>query len=151
MPTNLYGPNDNYDLNNSHVLPALIRKFHEAKMNNNDSVELWGTGKARREFLHVDDLARACFHLMKNYDDLGIVNIGTGSDITILELAEMIKEIVCFNGQIIHDLSKPDGTPIKLLDVSKINNLGWKAAIPLRDGVSKEYKKLLALPNFFNS
>ncbi len=137
MPTNLYGPNDNYDLQNSHVLPALIRKFIEAKEQNAPSVTLWGTGKPRREFLYVDDMADACIFLMERYDGNEIVNIGTGEDVTILEVAEMIKEIVGFTGEIRFDTSKPDGTPRKLLDVSKINALGWKAATPLKIGLQQ--------------
>lgn len=144
MPTNLYGPNDNYDLNNSHVLPALIRKFHEAKQNAAPAVILWGSGKPRREFLHADDLADACFFLMERYNEPGLVNIGTGEDLEIGELALMIKDIVGYTGEIRHDLSKPDGTPRKLMDVSKLHNFGWKAAIPLTEGLRRvydEYKK----------
>ena len=141
MPTNLYGPNDNYDLNNSHVLPALIRKFHEAKKNNDPQVILWGTGKPRREFLHADDLADACFYLMQNFNDAGFVNIGTGEDLEIRELAELVKKIVGYTGEIKNDLSKPDGTPRKLMDVSKLNQLGWKASITLEDGVRKVYEQ----------
>src|SRR6202012_1608867 len=124
MPTNLYGPNDNYDLNSSHVLPALIRKFHEAKKNNAPKVVLWGTGKPRREFLHADDLADACFFLMQNYDEPGLVNVGVGDDLEIGELARMIGKIVGYEGRIDHDLTKPDGTPRKLMDVTKLHNLG---------------------------
>jgi GDP-L-fucose synthase len=144
MPTNLYGPNDNYDLNTSHVLPALIRKFHEAKVNAAPTVTLWGSGKPRREFLHADDLADACFFLMERYNEPGLVNIGTGEDLEIGELALLIKDIVGYTGEIRHDLSKPDGTPRKLMDVSKLLNFGWKAAIPLPEGlrrVYEEYKK----------
>jgi GDP-L-fucose synthase len=144
MPTNLYGPNDNYDLNTSHVLPALIRKFHEAKVNAAPAVTLWGSGKPRREFLHADDLADACFFLMEQYNEPGLVNIGTGEDLEIGELALLIKDIVGYTGEIHHDLSKPDGTPRKLMDVSKLHNFGWKAAISLPDGlrrVYEEYKK----------
>ena len=137
MPTNLYGPNDNFDLQNSHVLPALIRKFVEAKEKDLQSVVLWGTGKPRREFLYVDDMADACIFLMNTYDGSEFVNIGTGKDITILEVAELIKEIVGFGGALEFDPSKPDGTPQKLLDVSKINGLGWKAKTPLREGLEK--------------
>lgn len=140
MPTNLYGPNDNYDLNSSHVLPALIRKFHEAKVDGKPSVTLWGSGKPRREFLHADDLADACFFLMQHYNDAGFVNIGTGEDIEIKELAVLIKNIVGYQGEIIHDLSKPDGTPRKLMDVSKLNSLGWKYTTPLEEGIRKVYK-----------
>lgn len=137
MPTNLYGPNDNFDLQNSHVLPALIRKFVEAKENNSPSVVLWGSGKPRREFLYVDDMADACIFLMNTYNDNKFVNIGTGEDVTILEVAQMIKEIVGYEGMIEFDSSKPDGTPRKLLDVSRINSLGWKAKIGLRAGLKK--------------
>jgi GDP-L-fucose synthase len=139
MPTNLYGPNDNYDLNNSHVLPALIRKFHEAKEYKKPFVELWGTGKPMREFLHVDDLADACYFLMNNYSESGLVNIGCGEDITILDLAHLIKKIVGFNGELKFDSTKPDGTPRKLMDVSKINKLGWKYKIGLQEGISNTY------------
>ncbi len=144
MPTNLYGPNDNYDLNTSHVLPALIRKFHEAKVNAAPTVTLWGSGKPRREFLHADDLADACFFLMERYNEPGLVNIGVGEDLEVGELALLIKDIVGYAGEIRHDLSKPDGTPRKLMDVSKLHNFGWKAAISLPDGlhrVYEEYKK----------
>lgn len=140
MPTNLYGPNDNYDLQKSHVLPALLRKFHEAKQNNSASVTIWGTGKPRREFLHTDDLADACFFLMQHYNSDGLVNIGIGEDIEIGELALLIKEITGYTGSIEFDASKPDGTPRKLMDVSKINALGWKALIHLRDGIESVYK-----------
>jgi GDP-L-fucose synthase len=140
MPTNLYGPNDNYDLNNSHVLPALIRKFHEAKQKGEPSVTLWGTGKPRREFLHADDLAEACYFLMQQYDEPGFVNIGTGEDLEIGELALLIKKIVGYEGEIKHDLSKPDGTPRKLMDVGKLHKLGWKASISLEDGIRKVYE-----------
>ena len=143
MPTNLYGPNDNYDLNNSHVLPALIRKFHEAKIKNEPSVQMWGTGSPRREFLHADDLADACYFLMQQYDGEGFVNIGTGEDVTIKELALMVKEIVGFEGEIEHDLSKPDGTPRKLMDVTKLHNMGWKARIELHAGIQKVYKDFI--------
>jgi GDP-L-fucose synthase len=141
MPTNLYGPNDNYDLNNSHVLPALIRKFHEAKLSGAASVTLWGTGKPRREFLHVDDLAEACVFLMHNYHEEGLVNIGTGEDIEIGELARIVSRIVGFEGEIVHDLSKPDGTPRKLMDVSKLHGLGWKHAIDLESGIKSVYEE----------
>lgn len=139
MPTNLYGPNDNYDLNNSHVLPALIRKFHEAKQKGEPSVTLWGTGKPRREFLHADDLADACYFLMQQYNEPGFINIGTGEDLEIGELALLIKKIVGYEGEIKHDLSKPDGTPRKLMDVGKLHRLGWKASISLEDGIRKVY------------
>jgi GDP-L-fucose synthase len=141
MPTNLYGPNDNYDLNNSHVLPAMLRKFHEAKLDGNRDVELWGSGTPLREFLHVDDLAEACFFMMENYEDFGQVNIGVGEDLSIKALAEMIQEIVGHEGKIIWDSTKPDGTPRKLMDVSKINNLGWKAKIGLEEGITRVYKE----------
>ncbi|HEY0976160.1 MAG TPA: GDP-L-fucose synthase [Flavobacteriales bacterium] len=139
MPTNLYGPNDNYDLNNSHVLPALIRKFHTAKVTNAPSVEVWGTGSPMREFLHVDDLADACFFLLRNYDEEMFVNIGTGEDLTIKALAEMIKEIVGYNGELKWNTEKPDGTPRKLMDVSRLHNMGWKHRIGLREGITSVY------------
>ncbi len=139
MPTNLYGVNDNFDLENSHVLPALIRKFHEAKIKGSDQVELWGTGAARREFLFVDDLADAVIFLMNNYDQSEIINIGTGQDLTIKELAEKIKSIVGFSGTIKWDTAKPDGTPQKLLDVSKLKALGWKAKTDLDKGLKLTY------------
>lgn len=143
MPTNLYGPNDNFDLETSHVMPALIRKFHEAKVKNEPEVVIWGTGKPLREFMHVDDMADACVYLMEKYntDDIGeFVNIGVGKDITIGELSEVIKEIVGFEGTIRKDLSKPDGTPQKLLDITKLSSLGWKAKISLRDGIEQTYE-----------
>lgn len=143
MPTNLYGQNDNYDLNKSHVLPALIRKFHEAKINNQPSVVMWGTGEPRREFLHADDLADACYFLMQHFNEEGFVNIGTGEDVTINELALLVKDIVGYEGNIEHDLSKPDGTPRKLMDVSKLHALGWKARIGLREGIEKVYKEFI--------
>lgn len=142
MPTNLYGPNDNYDLNNSHVLPALIRKFHEAKINSDKTVTIWGTGSPRREFLHVDDLAEACYFLLQNYNGTDWLNVGVGQDISIKELAEMVKEITGFEGELVFDTSKPDGTPRKLLDVSKINALGWEAKIGLREGITSVYNDL---------
>lgn len=141
MPTNLYGPNDNYDLNNSHVLPALIRKFHTAKINGDASVPAWGTGSPRREFLHVNDLAEACLFLMLNYNGKMFVNVGSGEDITIRELAETVKEIVGFEGEIAWDSTKPDGTPRKLMDVSRIQNMGWKHAINLREGIAAVYEE----------
>jgi GDP-L-fucose synthase len=141
MPTNLYGPNDNYDLNNSHVLPALIRKFHEAKVKNDPAVVMWGTGSPRREFLHADDLADACFYLMQNYNEEGLVNVGVGDDVTIKELALMVKDIVGYKGEIQHDLSKPDGTPRKLMDVTKLHSMGWKAKIGLYEGIKNVYKE----------
>ena len=144
MPTNLYGPNDNYDLNTAHVLPALLRKFHEAKRNDQKEVTVWGSGMPRREFLHVDDMADACVFLMKKYNEPGHINIGTGEDISIKELAEMIREITGYKGNIVFDTSKPDGTPRKLLDVTKLAGLGWKAATTLRDGIEKVYKEKFA-------
>lgn len=146
MPTNLYGPNDNYDLNNSHVLPAMIRKFHEAKRDGKPSVELWGTGSPMREFLHADDLADACVYLMQTYDDSTLVNIGTGVDITIKELAETIKEEVGFAGDIVWNTDKPDGTPRKLMDVSKLHGLGWKHSIDLKEGIHKVYAEYKSRP-----
>ena len=140
MPTNLYGFNDNFDLNNSHVLPALIRKFHEAKINNSDHVKLWGTGTPLREFLFVDDLAEACLFMMINYNESMPLNIGTGKDLSILDLAETIKDIVGFSGSVKWDSSKPDGTPRKLLDVSKVNSLGWQAKTKLGEGIKKTYE-----------
>jgi GDP-L-fucose synthase len=142
MPTNLYGPNDNYDLQNAHVLPALIRKFYEAKVEGKPSVEIWGTGNPKREFLHVDDLADAALFLMLNYDSPEIINVGTGEDLTIRELALLIKKCVGYEGELKFNTDKPDGTPRKLLDVSRINKLGWKARIGLEEGiraVSREY------------
>ncbi|HEV2478847.1 MAG TPA: GDP-L-fucose synthase [Puia sp.] len=141
MPTNLYGPNDNYDLNTSHVLPALIRKFHEAQKSSAPSVTIWGSGKPRREFLHADDLADACFYLMQNYNEPGLVNIGTGEDLEIGELALLVKETVGYTGEIVHDRSKPDGTPRKLMDVSKLHSFGWKHQIPLEDGLRRVYEE----------
>jgi len=142
MPTNLYGPNDNYDLNNSHVLPALIRKFSDAKNSGKPSVEIWGTGSPRREFLHVDDLADACLFLMQNYHDAQHVNVGTGVDLTIKDLAMMVKEIVGYDGTLEFNTSKPDGTPRKLLDVSKIHAMGWKHRIPLREGIGMVWEEV---------
>ena len=142
MPTNLYGPNDNYDLNTSHVLPALMRKFIEAKRSNSSVVKIWGTGKPQREFLHVDDLAEACLFLMLNYNEKGIVNIGTGEDISILELALLIKNIVGFNGNLEFDVNKPDGTSRKLLNVNKIKNLGWNAKIELIEGLKLVFEQI---------
>ena len=139
MPTNLYGPNDNYDLQNAHVLPTLIRKFHEAKQNGDPAVTIWGTGTPMREFLHADDLAAACIYLMENYNEEGLVNIGTGEDVTITELAMLIKEIVGYEGALVYDHTKPDGTPRKLMDVSKLTNLGWKYSIELKDGLKRVY------------
>jgi GDP-L-fucose synthase len=137
MPTNLYGPGDNFDLETSHVLPALIRKFHEAKIAGNASVEIWGTGKPRREFLHVDDLADACLFLMNHYGDSEIVNVGVGRDLSIRDLAEMIAGIIRFDGSLIFDNTKPDGTPLKMLDVSKLTALGWQAKISLEEGIRR--------------
>lgn len=142
MPTNLYGPNDNYDLNNSHVLPALLRKFHTAKLEGQESVEVWGTGKPMREFLHVDDLADATLYLAENYDGEQLVNVGTGVDVTIRELAETIKEVVGYEGELRFDTSKPDGTPRKLMDVSKLHSMGWKHRYSLREGIEKVYANL---------
>lgn len=141
MPTNLYGPNDNYDLNNSHVLPALLRKFHEAKLKNEKEVIVWGSGKPLREFLHVDDLADACYFLMQNYNEEGLINIGTGTDLCISDLACMIKELIGYKGEIVFDTTKPDGTPQKLMDVSKMKNLGWEATIQLKEGIERVYRE----------
>lgn len=139
MPTNLYGINDNFDLETSHVMPALIRKFHEAKINGDKEVVMWGTGKPKREFLYVDDLADACVHLMNNYSDETHVNVGTGEDVEIRELAQIIKEVVGYEGEMVNDLSKPDGTPRKLLDVSLLESTGWKYSTKLKDGITKVY------------
>jgi len=146
MPTNLYGPNDNYDLQNSHVLPALLRKMIVAKRNNTASVEIWGSGKPKREFMHVDDLADACLFLMLNYNEEGWINVGVGDDVSILELASIIKDVVGFEGELVFDASKPDGTPRKLMDSSRINSLGWKASIQLKDGILKVYQEIQSLP-----
>jgi GDP-L-fucose synthase len=143
MPTNLYGPNDNYDLQNSHVLPALIRKFHEAKVQGQPSVEVWGTGSPLREFLHADDLADACYFLMQEYDGEEFVNIGTGEDLSIKDLALLIKDIVGFDGELIWNTSKPDGTPRKLMDVSKLHHLGWRHRIELPEGIRQVYEKFV--------
>ncbi len=142
MPTNLYGPNDNYDLKNSHVLPAMLRKFITAKRNNDTSVTIWGTGSPKREFLHADDLAEACLYLMENYNEQGLVNIGVGEDISILDLAILVKKVVGFEGEILTDTSKPDGTPRKLMDVSKLNSFGWKAKTSLEEGIQKVYDEI---------
>ncbi|AEE50764.1 GDP-L-fucose synthase family protein [Haliscomenobacter hydrossis] len=142
MPTNLYGPNDNYDLEKSHVLPALLRKFHEAKRHAAPNVTLWGSGTPKREFLHVDDLADACLFLMYHYHEPGLINIGVGTDLSIKDLALLIRDIVGYQGDIIHDLSKPDGTPRKLMDVSKIQAAGWKAKIGLEEGIRAVYAAL---------
>lgn len=144
MPTNLYGPNDNYDLQHAHVLPTFIRKFHEAKMNNAPEVVVWGTGTPKREFLHADDLADSCLFLMKNYNEGGLINIGTGEDLSITELAMMIKDVVGYEGNIVYDATKPDGTPRKLMDVSKLSALGWHYRIGLREGLEKVYKEYTA-------
>lgn len=143
MPTNLYGPNDNYDLNNSHVLPAMIRKFHEAKIEDKPSVELWGTGSPLREFLHADDLADACIYLMKNYDEEQFINIGVGEDISIKNLAELIKDIVGYEGTINWNTDKPDGTPRKLMDVSRLHNMGWRHRYTLAEGIKQAYQDFL--------
>jgi GDP-L-fucose synthase len=140
MPTNVYGPNDNFDLETSHVLAALLRKAHEAKMRNDQKLTVWGTGKPRREFLHVDDLASACLLLLEKYDSPEIINVGCGEDISIRELAELICGVVGFDGELAWDATKPDGTPRKLLDVTKLRALGWKPAIPLRDGIARTYE-----------
>ena len=142
MPTNLYGPNDNYDLEKSHVLPALLRKFITAKRNGATSVELWGTGAPKREFLHVDDLAAACYFLLENYNEKGLVNIGCGEDVSILELAQLVKKTVAFKGEIVFDTSKPDGTPRKLMDISKIKSFGWQPSISLEDGIASVYQEI---------
>ena len=140
MPTNLYGANDNFDLETSHALPALIRKAHEAKVRKDQTLTVWGTGKPRREFLHVDDLASACLLLLEKYDSPEIINVGCGEDISIRELAELICDVVGFDGELDWDTTKPDGTPRKLLDVTKLRALGWKPAIPLRDGIARTYE-----------
>jgi GDP-L-fucose synthase len=140
MPTNLYGANDNFDLETSHALPALIRKAHEAKVRKDQTLTVWGTGKPRREFLHVDDLASACLLLLEKYDSPEIINVGCGEDISIRELAELICDVVGFDGELAWDTTKPDGTPRKLLDVTKLRALGWKPAIPLRDGIARTYE-----------
>jgi GDP-L-fucose synthase len=140
MPTNLYGPNDNFDLETSHVLPALMRKAHEAKVRKDQKLIVWGTGKPRREFLHVDDLASACVLILEKYDSPEIINLGCGEDISIRELAELICDVVGFDGELAWDTTKPDGTPRRLLDVTKLRALGWKPAIPLRDGIARTYE-----------
>jgi GDP-L-fucose synthase len=142
MPTNLYGPNDNYDLNNSHVLPALIRKFHTAKKDHLSSVEIWGTGSPLREFLHANDLADACYFLMQNYNEPGLVNIGVGEDISIKDLALLVKKIVGYTGELKFDTTKPDGTPRKLMDVNKLHSLGWKHKINLEEGIKAVYEEV---------
>lgn len=151
MPTNMYGPNDNYDLQNSHVLPALIRKFHEAKEKGASEVVVWGSGTPLREFMHSEDLADACLFLMEHYSEEGPINVGVGNDLSIKELALLIQEIVGFEGKIVWDSSKPDGTPRKLMDVSKINNLGWKAKISLRDGITQVYQSTFLTPTVQSS
>lgn len=143
MPTNLYGPNDNYNLQGSHVLPALIRKFHEAKINNQPTVEIWGTGSPMREFLHADDLAEACIFLMNTYDGEQFVNVGTGEDVTIKQLAELVQDVVGFTGELRWNTDKPDGTPRKLMDVSKLHGMGWKHRIELRQGLEHTYQDFL--------
>jgi GDP-L-fucose synthase len=144
MPTNLYGPNDNFDLASSHVLPAMIRKFHDAKREGRLEVIIWGTGTPRREFLHVDDLADACVFLMRNYDEAAHLNVGTGEDLTIRALAEMVREIVHPQAVIVQDTTKPDGSPRKLLDVSRLHALGWRHRIPLREGIATSYEWFIA-------
>lgn len=141
MPTNLYGPNDNYDLQNSHVLPAMIRKFHEAKIEKKNKVELWGTGSPMREFLHADDLADACVFLMKEYNENSFINIGTGLEVSIKDLAKIIKKLVEYEGEVVWNTEKPDGTPRKLMDVSKLHQLGWKHTIELEEGIKKVYSE----------
>ncbi len=143
MPTNLYGPNDNYDLKNSHVLPALIRKFYEAKQNGDPDVMVWGSGAPKREFLYADDLADACVFLMETFDEAGLVNVGVGEDLSIKELAELVKDIIGFEGNIVFDSSKPDGTPRKLMDVSKLHSKGWKHKISLREGIQMAFADFL--------
>lgn len=151
MPTNLYGPNDNYHLMDSHVLPALINRFHSAKIANISEVVIWGTGTPKREFLYSDDLARACIFLMENYSGNDIVNIGSGEEVTIRELAEIVKEVIGYNGQIIFDTTKPDGTPRKFLDVSKLHTMGWKHKVSLRDGIKRAYDCFLTNPRKGNN
>lgn len=146
MPTNLYGPNDNYDLNNSHVLPALLRKMIVAERNGEPQVEIWGSGTPMREFLHVDDLAEACYFLMNHYNEAGFMNVGTGTDLSISNLAALIKEITGYSGQLVFNTEKPDGTPKKLLDCSRIHALGWKARIDLKSGIEKVYQEIKSLP-----
>ncbi|MFT6745756.1 MAG: GDP-L-fucose synthase [Glaciecola sp.] len=143
MPTNLYGPNDNYDLKNSHVLPALIRKFHEAKINNSPAVEIWGSGTPKREFLHVDDLAEACYFLLQNYNEKSFVNVGIGEDVSIKNLALLVQQITGYSGALKFDSSKPDGSPRKLMNVDKINSLGWQAKINLENGISAVYQEFV--------
>lgn len=147
MPTNLYGPGDNFNLQNSHVLPALIRKFHEAQLTRQSTVTVWGTGTPRREFLHVDDLADAALYLMRHYEGEEIVNVGVGEDVSIRELAELVREVVGYSGDLVFDTSKPDGTPRKLMDVSRLHALGWRARIPLRQGIESTYRWFLENEN----
>ncbi|GAB5539128.1 MAG: GDP-L-fucose synthase [Salibacteraceae bacterium] len=151
MPTNLYGPNDNYDLENSHVLPALLRKFHAASKMGQEEVEIWGTGKPRREFMHVDDLASACLYLMETYNEEGFINVGVGEDVSIRELAELIASITGFKGNLKFDKNRPDGTPRKLMDVSRIHALGWKHRIDLRSGIQAVYNSVKDTPIFNES
>jgi len=151
MPTNLYGPGDNFNLENSHVMPALIRKFHDAKINNQPQVEVWGTGTPKREFLHVDDMAEASVYLMNEYDGFDFINVGTGADVTIKELAELVSEVVGFEGKLKFDTSKPDGTPRKLLDVSRLKEAGWEAKIELREGIKTTYDWFLDNNNSFRA
>lgn len=149
MPTNLYGPNDNYDPQRSHVLPALLRKFHEAKVSGSPEVMIWGTGSPKREFLHVDDMADACFFLMQYYDEAGLINVGIGEDISIADLAGLIQEIVGYRGKLAFDTSKPDGTPRKLMDIRKLHNLGWQARIGLEEGIRNVYNDIISQGIFF--
>jgi GDP-L-fucose synthase len=146
MPTNLYGPGDNFDPKGSHVLPALIRKFHEAKERDEPYVTVWGTGRPRREFLHVDDLADACLYLMRSYSGTETVNVGTGEDVSIAELAELVRDVVGCDAEISYDTSKPDGTPRKLLDVQRLRSLGWQASVPLKEGIERTYAWFLEKP-----
>jgi GDP-L-fucose synthase len=143
MPTNLYGPNDNYDLENSHVLPALIRKVHEAKLRGDDQVVVWGSGKPRREFLHVDDMADACVYLLEKGINQGMYNIGSGIEVTIKELAEIVMNLLNYNGRIVYDTTKPDGSPRKLLDISRMDFLGWRSKITLKEGIALTYQDLI--------
>lgn len=142
MPTSIYGPNDNYDLQNSHVLPAMMSKLHNAKINNLPTVTMWGTGSPLREFMHVDDLADACHFLMQNYHQKGVINVGVGEDISIKNLAELVQQIVGYKGELIWDTTKPDGTPRKLMEISKLKNMGWEAGINLEQGIKNEYKNV---------
>jgi GDP-L-fucose synthase len=149
MPTNLYGPNDNYHPQRSHVLPALLRKFHEAKVSGSPEVMIWGTGSPKREFLHVDDMADACFFLMQHYDEAGLINVGIGKDISIADLAGLIQDIVGYRGKLAFDTSKPDGTPRKLMDIRKLHNLGWQARIGLEEGIRNVYNDIISQGIFF--